>query len=130
MAKREFIDNTFSLFQTFGNASGLFVKEIGVKAILISNNPNPHELEDLPFVWESEDNPSKVLSVFMGEEISLESMSTYLQETLDKRLQIARRLPQTLKLRVHLVNQFVSSTMMYMLQVWPGDPTFLQGLDS
>lgn len=78
VAKREYIQNNFALFRTFGEASGLFIKETGVKAFLISDDPIPPELLDLPFNWEIVENPSKVLGVFMGDEISLDNMCTYL----------------------------------------------------
>lgn len=78
VAKGEFIHNTFSLFWNFGNAFKLFVNKTRVKVVLVFADPVPQELADLPFSWGMEDNPSKVLSVFMGEEISPKSMSMYL----------------------------------------------------
>lgn len=76
--------NTFALFQKFGDTSGLFVKEMGIKAFLISDDPILQELEDLPFIWELAKNPSKILCVFVGDEILPDSMGTYLEETLDR----------------------------------------------
>lgn len=125
MATKDYVTQTFALFQTFGEALGLFVKEIGIKEFLISDDPLPQELADLPFMWEIVENPSKVLGVFVGDKISPKNMGTYLQETLDKRLAITCKFPQTLKQRVQLANQFVASTMMYMLKVFLDKPSFL-----
>lgn len=129
-AKRAYVDHVFSVFRTLGEASGLFVKETDiVRAVHLLDQPLPDELVDLPWIWETEGNLSKVLGVFMGIEISADSMQRYLQEALDKRLAMARRKPQTLMLRVQMANQLISNVLWYMLHVWPGDFSFLDSLD-
>lgn len=60
-AKREYIDNTLDIFRIVGEASSLFVKVEGIKAVLISEQPLPIELLSLGWTWEEEDNLSKLL---------------------------------------------------------------------
>lgn len=43
-AKIEYVDATFQIFRCMGRASGLFIKEGGVKTILISEQAMPIEL--------------------------------------------------------------------------------------
>lgn len=57
VAKRTYVDETFRIFNMLGLASGLYVKVVDVKAILISRDPLPQELADLPWKWETEGNP-------------------------------------------------------------------------
>lgn len=85
VAKREYVNNTFALFQTFGEASRFFIKEIGVKAFLILEGPILQELLDLPFVWEAAENPSKVV---MEDKISLKAW----EATCKKHLKNVQRL--------------------------------------
>lgn len=46
-AKREYMDNLFQNFKTLGKASGLFVKESGVKVVLVPELSVPVDLRDL-----------------------------------------------------------------------------------
>lgn len=48
-------------------------------------------------------------------------MAKYIIHTLEDWLQKARLNPYLLVVRVNLVNQLVSSTLWYMLQLWTGD---------
>lgn len=51
----------------------------------------------------------------MGMEISIEKMCSYIQEALDKRLEMARCKPQTLMLQVQIANKLVVQVLSYML---------------
>lgn len=66
----------------------------------------------------------------MGVDVSMENMIVYLHDMLDKRLAMARRQPQTLFVRVQMVNQLVVSALFYMLQVYPRDFDLLDKMDS
>lgn len=65
-AKKEYVDATFDIFQCKGKAFGRFVKEEGVKAILISDQPMTYEIKDLSFSWEEEGSLSKLLGFLWG----------------------------------------------------------------
>lgn len=77
-AKKSYVEATLDLFRKFGDASDLYIKEVGVKAVLVSNEPLPHELEYLQWTWETKGSLSKLLGIFMGVEISPSSMASYL----------------------------------------------------
>lgn len=53
VAKCIYVDNLFTIFRTLGEASSLFIKEVGVKAVLLGDGPIPPKLEDLdcPLDW-------------------------------------------------------------------------------
>lgn len=76
------------------------MKEIDDKVVFISKNPLPQDLADLPWNWEFEGSLSKLLGIYMGTDIFAESMANHLQTTLDKRLALARKNPQTLSVKV------------------------------
>lgn len=128
-AWKEFVEESFRVFRFMGNALGLFVKESEVKAICVADGPIPHELQALPFIWESKGNLSKLLGILIGQDISPQSMQTYLQEALEKRLTLAKRNPHSLMVRVQIANQVVDNVLWYMLQVWSDSPSFLEKLD-
>lgn len=73
-AKRSYIDATFNIFRMMEQTFGIFVKEIGVKAIHISNAPLPPKSYDMKWNWETEGNLTKLLEIFMGVEIFSENM--------------------------------------------------------
>lgn len=92
-AKLEFVEATFRIFHAMGKASGLFVKEIGVKVVLISDQAMPEELEGLDWNWENEKNTTKLLGFFIGDSTSLDTMVPHLARTLEHRLQLTRLNP-------------------------------------
>lgn len=57
-----------------GYASGLFIKETTIKVVYISDQPMSLELLQLDWQWESKGYLSKILGVFIGDDISLASM--------------------------------------------------------
>lgn len=115
IAKREYVDNLFLIFRTLGEASGLFVKEHGVKVVLISEEELPEELQDLDWSFETDTSLSKLLGIFIGRDILSQMMVDYMGEMLDGKLIKARRNPYTLTMRVLVVNQLVSCIVSYML---------------
>lgn len=128
-AKREYVEETFAVFRKLGDASALHIKYIGVKVVLISDHPLPHELAHLDFLWENNQACSKLLEVFVGTEISPLLMGHALQTTLEERLKRARKFPYTLAYRVAIANQLMSNNMMYMLNLWPGKRKQLKEFD-
>lgn len=75
-AKLEYVNQIFQLFRTMGDTSGLYVKEVGVKATLISNQDMPSKLSTLDWNWETNTSLSKLLGVFVGEDISPQDDTT------------------------------------------------------
>lgn len=49
--KRNYIDYTFGIFKKMGLASELYVKESGVKVVLVPDQPIPLELANLDWCW-------------------------------------------------------------------------------
>lgn len=70
-AKPVFVEETFKVFRTMGKASGLYVKEMNVKAVFVADTLVPPKLRSLPFSWESKGNLSKLLGIFIKQEISM-----------------------------------------------------------
>lgn len=129
-AERQYVDATFAVFRRMGEASGLHIKYTGVKTVLISDQPPPPELADLDFVWEDNQSCSKLLGVFIGTEISPFVMGQALLTILEERLRRARKCLYTLAFRVAMANQLISNSLMYMLNLWPGDRKKLKEFDS
>lgn len=113
-----------------GSCIGFVCEGRGGKSSLHCGHPLPQELLDLPRNWEANGSLTKLLCIFIGAEISADSMKTYLLETLEKRLKIARKSPHNLMVWVQIANQLISSVLWYMLQLWPGDFDFLEMLDN
>lgn len=59
VAKRCSMDHLFRIFKILGDASGLYVKEQGVKAIHILEKEVPTELLNLDWEWELDDTLTK-----------------------------------------------------------------------
>lgn len=95
-ATPEYIENTLSIFRDMGNASGLFIKEQGIKAVFISPRPLPPILFYLDWVWEFGLNISKLLGFYIGTGLSSELMSQHLDTVLEDRLQKAKLQHHTL----------------------------------
>lgn len=123
------MDNLFRIFRMLGDASDLYVKEIGVKAVFLSEKPLLVELQDLEWTWEEETSLTKLLDVFIGCDISPQQMTKYLANKLEDRLQKAHINPYTLSIRVAIANMLISSTLWYMLQLWTGDMKALAEFD-
>lgn len=49
-ATREVINNNLAKIRMVGEASGFFIKEVGIKAILISTKPLPADLASLDWI--------------------------------------------------------------------------------
>lgn len=49
--RKECVEATFVVFRTMGEASRLQIKYTGVKAVLISEHPVPHELDKMGFIF-------------------------------------------------------------------------------
>lgn len=125
-AKLEYMEAMFNVFHCMGKASGLFVKETGVKVVLIYNQALPQELEGLDWSWENETNTTKLLGFFIGESISPDIMVPHLARMLEHRLQLAKLNPQSLVVRVKIANLQIISALGYMAMLWTGS---LQQLD-
>lgn len=90
-AKLEYISATFDIFCLMGNTSGIFVKEINIKAIFISNGPLPSKLLALSMVWEDTKSPSKLLGFFVGTWVGIELPSNIICSHLAKPLKLCLR---------------------------------------
>lgn len=77
-AKKEYMEATFDIFRCMGKASRLFVKEEGVKVVLIFDLPMMDEIKELNFNWEKEMGMSKLLGFYVGEDIFAIIMTNYL----------------------------------------------------
>lgn len=107
-ANKEYVEETFEIFQCMGKALEIFVKEIGVKAVFISNLPMIDEIRELNFCWEDEAGTTKLLGFFVGVDLSPTYMVKYLTKALENRLKIAWRNPQSLMVRVKMANQLIT----------------------
>lgn len=128
-AKMESITCALEILRQLGRASGLFVKEVGLKVVLISSNPLPNELLALDWVWERADDPSKLLGFFIGDGLATHKMVEYLSNALEDHLKHAQKGLYVLVLRVAIYNQLISCVMWYMLQLYPGDLAILDQFD-
>lgn len=106
-AKVEYISTTFDILCLMGKSSGLFVKEVNVKVVYISEGPLPPELLTLDMAWEDSDNPSKLLGFFVGMELHPDIMNSRLAEILESRLQKAKMRHYSLSTRVCIANYLV-----------------------
>lgn len=104
-AKREYVEATFDIFRC-----SLFIKEEGVKAILVPDQPMPDEIKELNVRWEEEAGLTKLLGFFIGEDISANSMTKYLTK-----VKKAWKNPQSLMVRVKTANQLIICILWYML---------------
>lgn len=98
-----------------GEASGLFVKHLRVKGVLIFYQPLPQELSDLDWIWKNNTTCSKLLGIFVGMEILPLMMGQALLQTLEDRLDKAKKYPHLLAKIVAIANQLINSSMWYML---------------
>lgn len=128
-ASREVIDNTLAIFRTIGKASSLFVKEVEIKAMLISDRPLPAELASLDCIWEEEASLTKILGFYVESDLSLDRMLQFLSNELDRRLHNARKSHHLLLRRVVIANQLITSGLAYMLALWLGRWDVLEEFD-
>lgn len=113
-----------------GGETGLFVKEMGVKVVIVLKQPIPEELQELQWNWEAEGQASKLLGLHMGGDISPVQMEEKTLAALEARLQKARLKPHSLYTRVKIVNQLVNSGLWYVLQLWTGRLDTLERFDN
>lgn len=85
-AKIEYVEATFQIFRCIGRAFDLFVKESGVKAMLLSQHAMPAELMALDWCWENEMNISKLLGFFINDCIPSGKMVQHLTGILEHQL--------------------------------------------
>lgn len=114
------VEATFKIFQLMGEASRLFVKISRVKVVHILDGPLPNDLLSLDCAWESNQAWSKLLGLFVGTKISPLLIGNALTKSLKSRLKKARKNLLCLVNRVLVANQFVSSALWYMLNLWTG----------
>lgn len=104
-----------------GHASRLFIKEIEVKVVFISDEAMPIEIQTLDCLWKSGEDVSKLLGFYVGEDISANLSKRHLEKILDKRLHDARLNPYSIPIKVALANQMINSALFYTIQLWPRD---------
>lgn len=93
------------MFRTVGDAFGLYIKELGIKVVLISSRLMPARLASLDWVWEDEESLSKFLGFYVGTTLSFDRMFQYLSDEQDRCLHFARKAHHSLLLRVAIANQ-------------------------
>lgn len=128
-ARREYVDQVYSIFKTIGHALRLFIKESRVKAIFIFNEPMPNDIQALDCVWESGEDMSKLLGFYVGTKISANLSKRHLENILDKRLHDARLNPYSIPVKVVVANQMINNMFSYTIQLWSGDIKDLEWID-
>lgn len=74
-------------------------------------------------------NITKLLGFFIGDCISADKMVLHLARILDHRLQLARKNPQSLVVRVKIANLLVISALGYMATLWTRSLAQLELMD-
>lgn len=72
---------------------------------------------------------SKLLRVHIGQDISKEWMLKQIEETLEKKLTLAKKNPTNLIARILIVKQILYASLWYILALWAGDAKDLKCID-
>lgn len=104
------------------------MKENGVKVVHILKQALLEELLNLD--WEFQATISKVLGIYMGNDISPQRILDQLVDTLEKCLEKAKKNPYSLIVRLQIAKQMVSSKLWCNLQLWIGNMKLVEMFDS
>lgn len=116
-AHKDYVDQVFSTFRTTGHASRLFIKESRVKAVFISKEPMPTNIQSVDCGWELENNISKLQGFYVGEKISTRLSKRHLGNHLEKCLKDTWLNPYLIPVRVAIANQLITNTLFYTVQL-------------
>lgn len=76
-----------SIFDTFGLTLGLHYDYIMIELVFIFTRPLPEFLAQKDWEWETQDNVSKYLGVFTGNQVEIAETKEFLLQKLEKRLE-------------------------------------------
>lgn len=116
------------LLDSFGRASGLFCDRTKTKAALVPYFPVPPPLLALGWQWESSAIVPYRLGIHCAQQLSEELMEKELELRQDRGIARCRAKSSSLMARVMVASHIITSSLWYMLTVWPGKPSFLESL--
>lgn len=130
-ANRENVTRSKALFDQFGAASGLHCDWSKTKAVHLAPGPIPQNFFDFNWTWESQENASKYLGIFKGNQISRLLANKHLIDKLQLRLDgLGKDRPTSLVVRVVTKNHLILAMLWCMLSLWVGSDVDINHIQS
>lgn len=107
------------IFDAFGSVSSLYYDWNKTKSIYLLDGSLPQFLAEIDWDWETQDNASRYLGVFMGNQISIEATKEFLLQKLEKRIEKATQ-NTSLIARVTIANHLILANLWCSLCIWVG----------